>query len=114
MSACSAYALAKPLRPIASPATRNSQPIRFSARRDARTNPATGTATFTSWLETLVTVQPVTLAGTSCRSTYDSTSPVTISATDTAAADPATRWAASPLSWNPGPPFMTGAGLGAG
>src|SRR5580658_1599084 len=47
-SACSAYWFEKPLRPSASPATRNSQPIRFSGRLDARTKPVTGTAMFTT------------------------------------------------------------------
>jgi hypothetical protein len=66
-SACSAYWSEKPLRPNPSPATRNSQPIRFSGRRDARTKPVTGTATFTTCAEMLETVQPVRLAGTRCR-----------------------------------------------
>jgi len=36
-SACIAYWFAKPIRPSPSPATRNSQPIRFSGRREAMT-----------------------------------------------------------------------------
>src|SRR5580704_5818727 len=68
-SACSAYGFEKPLRPSASPATRNSQPIRFSGRRDARTNPVTGTAMLTTCPEMLETVQLARLAGTRCRST---------------------------------------------
>src|SRR5580704_2740146 len=67
--ACSAYWFEKPLRPSASPATRNSQPIRFSGRLNARTKPVTGTAMFTTCPEMLETVQPVRLAGTNCRST---------------------------------------------
>ena len=39
-SACSAYEFEKPLRPSASPATRNRQPIRFSGRLDARDKPS--------------------------------------------------------------------------
>src|ERR1700722_17402614 len=68
-NARSAYWSEKPLRPSASPATRNSQPIRFSGRLDARTKPVTGTAMFTTCPEMLETVQPVRLAGTNCRST---------------------------------------------
>src|SRR5579863_2777267 len=68
-SACSAYGLEKPVRPRPSPATRNSQPIRFSGRLDARTKPVTGTAMFTTCPETPETVQLVRLAGSRCRST---------------------------------------------
>src|SRR5580700_3186570 len=66
--ACSAYAFEKLLRPSASPATRNSQPIRFSGRLEARTKPTPPAATFTSCMEMLETVQLVKLAGTRCRS----------------------------------------------
>jgi hypothetical protein len=62
-SARSAYELANPLKPSDNPAARNNQPIRFSGRREAITNPAAGTATFTTCPETLETVQPVRLAG---------------------------------------------------
>jgi hypothetical protein len=68
-SACSAYWFEKLPRPSVSPATRNSQPIRFSGRLEASTKPITATAAFTTYWQKLVTVQPVRLAGTRCRST---------------------------------------------
>ena len=100
-------------RPSPSPATRNSQPIRFSGRLEARTKPVIGTATFTTCPETSETVQLVRLAGTRCRFTYASTSPAPISATDPAALHPATHRAVRALIRIPHPPIKT-VGLGAG
>src|SRR5580700_619573 len=103
-SACSAYWFEKPPRPSVSPANRNSQPIRFSGRLEASTKPITAAATFTTCPEMLETVQPVRLAGTRCRSTYASASPPPISATDPAAAHPATHRAVRALIRIPHPP----------
>ena len=70
-------------------------------RRDARTKPVTGTATFTTCAEMLETVQPVRLAGTRCRFRYASVTPPPISATEPAAVHPATHWAVRALTWIP-------------
>jgi len=100
-SACSAYRFEKPLRPSASPAARNSQPIRFSGRRDATTKPTTRTAAFTTCSERLETVQPVEPAGTRCRSAWASAIPTPISITDPAAVHPATHRAVRALTGIP-------------
>ena len=110
ISACSAYWFEKPLRPSARPATRNSQPIRFCGRLEARTNPTTGMATLTTCWETLETFQPVRLAGTRCRSRYASASPPPISATDPVAAHTGTHRAVRALIWVPSlPPIKAAA-----
>src|SRR6266480_2547854 len=89
--ACSPYCARKPPSPSARPATRNNQPTRFAGRRDARTKPTTGTARFATPPKTSEKSQPVSPAGTRCRSTYASTSAPAISATDPTAAPPATH-----------------------
>src|SRR5579859_2526702 len=112
-SAYAAYWFEKPPTPSASPATRNSQPRRFSGRRDASTKPITAPATFTTCKEMLETVQPVRLAGTRCRSRYASPSPPPISATDPAATQPDTHRAVRALIRIPHAPITT-TGPGAG
>ena len=95
------YWSAKLLSPSVRPAASASQPIRFCGRREARTKPITGMAMFTTSPKTSETSQLVMLAGTRCRSTYARIKPPTISASDPAAAHPATRRAVRALIWIP-------------
>jgi len=85
------WARAKLLSPSPRPATTNTQPTRFAGRREASTKPTTGTARFGTLSKTSAKFQPVSSEGTRCRSAYANTNAPAISATDTAAAEPATQ-----------------------
>src|SRR6266516_2549435 len=95
--ACSPYCSEKLCSASARPATRNSQPIRFAGRLDARTKPTTGTARFSTSPKTSENSQRVRPAGARCRFTYTRTSPPAISATEPAAIQPATHRAVKTL-----------------
>src|SRR5215471_3494084 len=102
--ACSAYGAMKAPSPSVTPAARNSQPMRFDGRREARTNPTTGTPMFpTSW-RTAGKLHPVRSAGRAYRSAYARAIPAAIKASEPTAMPPATHPAVRALIWIPPAP----------
>jgi hypothetical protein len=93
------YRQQKKARPSVRPAPRKIQPVLFPGRLEASTKPTAGTAMNVTSSKTEEKSQP--LSGTRCRPAYDSTIPPAISATDTAAAHPATHGAVRALIRNP-------------
>src|SRR5262249_45662386 len=109
--AWSRYCSEKLLSPSARPATRNSQRMRLAGRREARTKPTAGMARFTTFPKTSEKSHVVRRVGSRWRSIYASASPPNSSATEAAAAQPATHRAVRTLIAMPpapGPPRARG------